>query len=171
MMYSPLSAVIQQNVVAARSWTPEPRRLSPGMRGSTREIARRLLEEAEQDETSAPLMREAAHELLKLAILIGPVPETQLCADYVRTKLGLRHRGSALLLLELMGRPGVPRRARDLAPLICTKSVNTSSVKVFVHELRSALANAGLENVVCLRSREGYYVAEEAMQQLMELLQ
>lgn len=171
MMYSPLSQVVQQSIVATRSLPPEPRRPFPSMSGGTREIARRLLQEADIAGACAPLLREAAQELLKLSILIGPVPEAQLCADYVRAKLGLRHRGSALLLLELMGRPGAPRRARDLAPLVCTKSVNTSSVKVFVHELRNSLAGFGIENAIRLRSREGYYVGEEVMPHLMELLQ
>jgi hypothetical protein len=167
MIYSSLSEVVQQSAVAAQLVPPQ----MSGMDGGTREIARRLLAEADQEESAAPLLREAATELLKLAILIGPVPETRLWADYVRTKLGLRHRGSALLLLELIGRPGVPRRARDLAPLICTKSVNTSSVKVFVHELRTALGGVGIDNAIMLRSREGYYVDEEAVPQLMGLLQ
>ncbi|KTF70163.1 hypothetical protein ACNFJ7_06955 [Sphingomonas sp. HT-1] len=170
MMYSSLADVVQQSAVATmalpRDTLPS---LAPAFR-ETREIARRLLEEAGQEAGSAALLREAAHELLKLDMLLGPVPESQLCADYVRTKLGLRHRGSALLLLELLARPGVPRRARDLAPLVCTKSVNTSSVKVFVHELRGVVARFGIEDAIGLKVREGYYLAEEAAPKIMALL-
>ncbi|PVX30509.1 hypothetical protein [Sphingomonas pokkalii] len=171
MMYSSLAHVVQQSAVATMA-RPLDTDLPPTERfRGTRDIARRLLEEAVQAVGSAPLLREAAHELLKLDLLLGPVPESQLCADYVRTKLGLRHRGSALLLLELLARPGVPRRARDLAPLVCTKSVNTSSVKVFVHELRGVVARFGIEDAIGLKVREGYYLSEGAVPEIMALLQ
>lgn len=170
MIHSALADVGQQNAVLSWSISPETRRLFPGSGGGTREIARRLMAEAERGDLRAPLLREAAQELLKLAILIGPVSETQICADYVRSKLGLRHRGSALLMLELMERPGIPRSAPDLAPIVCTKSVNASCVKVFVHELRNVLAGLGIVNAILHRAREGYYVEETAMPQLQALL-
>lgn len=170
MMYASLARVVQQSAVAAMALSPEAVPPLPGSVPKTRDIARRLLEEAGHEAGSAVLLREAAHELLKLEMLLGRVPESQLCADYVRTKLGLRHRGSALLLLELLAKPGMPRRARDLAPLVCTKSVNTSSVKVFVHELRGVIAGFGIDDAIRLRVREGYYLAEDAAPRLMALL-
>lgn len=170
MIHSALTEAGQRNAVFSRPLSPETRRWFPGSGGGTREIASRLLAEADHGDAHAPLMREAAQELLKLAFLIGPVSEAQICADYVRSKLGLRHRGSALLLLELMERPDVPRSAPDLAPVVCTKSVNASCVKVFVHELRSVLARLGLPNAVLHRAREGYFVEQGMMPQLQALL-
>ncbi|WP_139810217.1 hypothetical protein [Sphingomonas azotifigens] len=170
MIHSALAEGGHQNPVLAWSPSPASRRLSPSSGGGARELARRLLAEAERGDVRAPLLREAAQELLKLAILIGPVSEAQICADYVRSKLGLRHRGSALLLLELMERPGIPHKAPDLAQIVCTKSVNASSVKVFVHELRSVLTGFGIENAVLHRAREGYLVQEAMMPQIQALL-
>ncbi len=165
----------QQHAALSRPPSTETRRLFPRLfprpGGGTREIARRLLAEADRGGLRATLLREAAQELLKLAILIGPVSDTQICADYVRSKLGLRHRGSALLLLELMERPGVPHSAPSLAQTVCTKSPNASTVKVFVHELRRVLSKFGVEEAIRHRSREGYYVEEAAISHLQALLQ
>lgn len=171
MIHSALIGPGYQNAAPLRSISPETRRLFPGAGGGARDIARRLLAEVDRDEVRGELMREAAQELLKLAILLGPMSEAQLCVDYVRSKLGLRHRGSALLLLELMANPGVPRRASELAPIVCTKSVNVSCVKVFAHELRTVLLRFEIANAVLHRARAGYYVDEVMVPHLTALLQ
>lgn len=171
MTLSSLTQVVEQTVIATRSSPARPRPARPGMSDAAREIARRLLDEADQSSQIAMLLREAAHELVKLAILIGPAPEAQLYADYVRLKLGLRHRGSALLLLELLAHPGVPQRAGDLAPLVCTRLTNTSSVKVFVHDLRGALGGLMIDDAIRLRGHQGYYVVEDTVPRIMALLQ
>jgi len=170
MIHSALADAGQQGLAPPPPPAPYARWLFPRSGRATRDIARRLLDEAEQEGLRAPLLREAAQELLKLAALIGPVSETRICADYVRSKLGLRHRGSALLLLELMEHPGRPRSASDLAPIVCTKSVNVSSVKVFVHELRSVLIGFGVECAILNRAREGYYVEPGMLDQVQDLL-
>ncbi|MHA6721299.1 hypothetical protein ACX40Y_17840 [Sphingomonas sp. RS6] len=159
-------------MVFSRPLSPAARRLFPGSGGGeARDIAQRLLAEAEHEDVRSPLLREAAEELLKLSFLIGPVSETQIFTDFVRSKLGLRHRGSALLLLELMERPGVPRSAAELAPIVCTKSVNAACVKVFAHELRTVLMAQGIMNAVRNRAREGYFIEQAIMPQLQALLQ
>ena len=133
-------------------------------------LARSLMVLADQNLNNAKLLKSAAQELFRDASV--PQPEQFVCldADEVRAKLSLRCRGSALLLIELLATPGRPRKDEELAPIVCLRKQSTSSVKVFVHDLRSGLARAGLHGVVKRRTGRGYFVNIEQAWQVLEIV-
>jgi hypothetical protein len=77
----------------------------------------------------------------------------------VRQALKLRHLRSGKILMLLINRAGTLCSASDISKAL--ETVSSGTIKVYMSELRNALARVGLTSLIQTEWRKGYWISRE----------
>ncbi|MPS68113.1 hypothetical protein ACLIMP_18790 [Novosphingobium aerophilum] len=142
----------------------------PDLASKRHALAHSLLELADQNLAQARLMKSVALDLMYHGAAGEARRLGSLEVDEIRQRLDLRYRGSAMLLIELLATPGCPRGDHELASIVCLRKHSVSALRVFVHDLRTALARAGYRDVIKCKMRRGYFLTPDHAPQVLALV-